>query len=517
MVVTEAVAESLSLVTAETETNQTTAPTTRTPTRPKPTTCNTRGGGSSNSDSSSASGDSGSGLSGDTWWVRCTKCSRCRQLAPGTSTFAGAATFECNQNKWDRQYNRCTKDQEVTPFQDSILSDKSAKYGMGGMGANEEVVVDVCDVVKNSKSLPQQWKDVLVREAGKVYGAYTRLGVQLDARAMCLREDMLSQMLELLQIQRLGKDETAIVLVIGMGDGREQVAVAAACSAVDWEGPDIKFVGIEVDAAPVDDFNLVCNGDDVEFKSGLRPVLVQEDMFMMTLSRLQSIGDGATHLYSTAPVSACFSAIVAQIPTRIPSITTVTMKKELLIDDDILGKAGDGIPFNLLRSAPAAFVENRVLTSCGVATAQNEECDVFRTGSDDDNWTFITVDLDKRTEQFPLPVITGGARHGQYAVSVVDWSTVVAECHTVLIAERKRRAIAALCHGCTSRDHPTSSSHSHSGHNPLDTHIESAREMAKTAAERAIRYMLLHFATPAEAKSAAEIAAKRTNWYLLSL
>jgi hypothetical protein len=52
-------------------------------------------------------------------------------------------------------------------------------------------------------------------------------------------------------------DDTAVVLVIGMGDGREQSAVAAACSATDWPGPGIKFVGIEVDLVPVDDFQKV--------------------------------------------------------------------------------------------------------------------------------------------------------------------------------------------------------------------------------------------------------------------
>jgi hypothetical protein len=41
---------------------------------------------------------------------------------------------------------------------------------------------------------------------------------------------------------------------------------------------------------------------------------------------------------NTLQVSATFSAIVALIPDQIRSIQTVTVKKELFVDDDALGK-----------------------------------------------------------------------------------------------------------------------------------------------------------------------------------
>ena len=65
----------------------------------------------------------------------------------------------------------------------------------------------ICDIDTYRKPLPTSWVSVLKREASKVYALYDALGVQLDARAMCLRQDMLVQMLELLQIQRLNKGE----------------------------------------------------------------------------------------------------------------------------------------------------------------------------------------------------------------------------------------------------------------------------------------------------------------------
>ena len=76
--------------------------------------------------------------------------------------------------------------------------------------------------------------------------------MNLDDRAMCLAAESVVGMLELMQMQKHRRGETVTVFCVGAGDGREQMAVAAACSADDWEGPAIKFVGIEVDSAALE-------------------------------------------------------------------------------------------------------------------------------------------------------------------------------------------------------------------------------------------------------------------------
>ena len=64
---------------------------------------------------------------------------------------------------------------------------------------------------------------------------------------MALAAESVVGMLELMQMQKHHRGETVTVFCVGVGDGREQMAVAAACSADDWEGPAVKFVGIEID------------------------------------------------------------------------------------------------------------------------------------------------------------------------------------------------------------------------------------------------------------------------------
>ena len=69
---------------------------------------------------------------------------------------------------------------------------------------------------------------------------------------MCLAVESLVGMLELMQMQQHRRGDSVTVFGVGVGDGREQLAIAAACSADDWEGPAIKFVGIEVDSAALE-------------------------------------------------------------------------------------------------------------------------------------------------------------------------------------------------------------------------------------------------------------------------
>ena len=71
--------------------------------------------------------------------------------------------------------------------------------------------------------------------------------VSLGERDMALAAESIVGMLELLQLQKHRHGETVTVFCVGAGDGREQMVVAAACSAKDWEGPAVKFVGIEID------------------------------------------------------------------------------------------------------------------------------------------------------------------------------------------------------------------------------------------------------------------------------
>ena len=69
---------------------------------------------------------------------------------------------------------------------------------------------------------------------------------------MCLAVESLVGMLELMQMQEHRRGETVKVFCVGVGDGREQMAIAAACSADDWEGPAIRFVGIEIDGTALE-------------------------------------------------------------------------------------------------------------------------------------------------------------------------------------------------------------------------------------------------------------------------
>ena len=69
---------------------------------------------------------------------------------------------------------------------------------------------------------------------------------------MCLAVESLVGMLELMQMQQHRRGETVTVFGVGVGDGREQLAIAAACSADDWEGPAIRFVGIEIDGTALE-------------------------------------------------------------------------------------------------------------------------------------------------------------------------------------------------------------------------------------------------------------------------
>ena len=69
---------------------------------------------------------------------------------------------------------------------------------------------------------------------------------------MCLAVESLVGMLELMQMQQHRLGETVTVFGVGVGDGREQLAIAAACSARDWEGPAIRFVGIEIDGTALE-------------------------------------------------------------------------------------------------------------------------------------------------------------------------------------------------------------------------------------------------------------------------
>ena len=50
---------------------------------------------------------------------------------------------------------------------------------------------------------------------------------------MCLVAESLVGMLELMQMQQHRPGETVTVFCVGVGDGREQMAIAAACSARD--------------------------------------------------------------------------------------------------------------------------------------------------------------------------------------------------------------------------------------------------------------------------------------------
>lgn len=79
------------------------------------------------------------------------------------------------------------------------------------------------------------------------------------------------------------------------------------------------------------------------------PLLVEENLFTISEMRLKELGSGSTHLYSTAPVNATFNAIFALIPELLPTIRTVVVKKEVLIEDDTNGSHTNGKPHNLLR------------------------------------------------------------------------------------------------------------------------------------------------------------------------
>ena len=69
---------------------------------------------------------------------------------------------------------------------------------------------------------------------------------------MCLAAESLVGMLELMQMQQHRRGDSVTVFGVGVGDGREQLAIAAACSADDWEGPAIRFVGIEIDGTALE-------------------------------------------------------------------------------------------------------------------------------------------------------------------------------------------------------------------------------------------------------------------------
>ena len=129
---------------------------------------------------------------------------------------------------------------------------------MGGdAGETSGVTMHVCDIEIKSRCIPAEWRKIVEREAAKVYRCYATEGEELDQHAMCLTQTSLCDMLEMLQAQRYKQGDTMKVFVVGMGDGREAVAIAAACSAVDWCGPRIEFVGIDNEQTPIDDFDKV--------------------------------------------------------------------------------------------------------------------------------------------------------------------------------------------------------------------------------------------------------------------
>ena len=92
---------------------------------------------------------------------------------------------------------------------------------------------------------------------------------------MCLAAESLVGMLELMQMQQHRRGDTVTVFCVGVGDGREQMAVAAACSAGDWEGPAIRFVGIEVDSAALEMHRQAAGKLERRIQPHLRPQFQQ--------------------------------------------------------------------------------------------------------------------------------------------------------------------------------------------------------------------------------------------------
>lgn len=168
------------------------------------------------------------------------------------------------------------------------------------------------------------------------------------------------------------------------------------------------------------------------------------------------------------------------------------------------------------RNAPVAFVESRVLASCGAGkdgnTSEDEGHCSYGAGeedADEDVWTFLTVDIDKGSNNTTHSIGDHGTPSpGQYAAPVVNWSHVAREARDVLVANRKKRAKQAICTGsCSGHKGSEATCHCHSGHDPRDESQRNPQERERITAERTIRYMLMYFGNAEEAVAAGFSAA----------
>ena len=90
----------------------------------------------------------------------------------------------------------------------------------------------------------------------------------------------------------------------------------------------------------------------------LLPQFIQADLFGFDVGAIEKLGAGSTRLYCTAPVNAAFNAVLVLLLRVLGTVTVVTAKRQVLIDDDREGK-----DFNLLKQTPLSFVEHRPLTN----------------------------------------------------------------------------------------------------------------------------------------------------------